>query len=723
MIRKVRFGIRLKLSLAMIGGIMLVVVLVLGAVFSQYEESLEDRMGRVGEAVLNGAAFDLSRYLQWRQNYIHALQKGGYNGVQLQNMNKAYRTYLDNVKDYYSTVIPKDSLLDIAFVIDVNWKDVEFDPDKKLAVQYQYFDRSTGTPFVHNNKGERDYSLMWKFGHYDDFLEVPVYREFMNRIVLKPLTAKSMGHIKEGPDFVIVASPLFEDHYTTRALYRRYEKIQAQRGGNEEERNKRNQELNRFEKIFLTRAINKLVPVDYSLAIDTDAKKNAAYNYFVSRYDIRKLKADERRQLFEDYGKSFGEKLDDGTILRSDIETIFGELLVKYAPPLRNKKTKDLFWRDFYRYITWNRVGISVEPVKKLDELALVSYRADLVGISGLYLYRQEFAADMAENKKELVNLVISILLRAIILALFVPGFIVNAVTRLAEGARRIGEGDLTTRIDMKGSDELGRLGDIFNSMAENLQDAQAQMLIKQRMEDELKNAQQIQEALLPEELPTGKNLSVASHYTPQSESGGDYYDMIPLDDDRFAVIMADVSGHGVGSGLVMAMSRTLVHTFCRSVEDPRELALIVNGYLKDNTASNYFITMIYGIFNQKDGSFKYVSAGHNPAYVKKGSKLEELPAGGVALGAVGNEMASKMLKSHQVTLGKGTSLVLFTDGLVEAMNEAGEEFEEERFEESLKQSADEPQAIIDTSMAAVSRFTGDIPQHDDMTMLVITRA
>jgi len=301
------------------------------------------------------------------------------------------------------------------------------------------------------------------------------------------------------------------------------------------------------------------------------------------------------------------------------------------------------------------------------------------------------------------------------------PAFIIRAVSKLAEGAFEIGRGKLDTTIELKGTDELGRLGDIFNVMTGNLKKAQENMLEKQRMETELKTAEEIQATLLPETLPEIKGLEFGAYYSAQSESGGDYYDFIDLENNKLGIAMADVSGHGVGSGLVMAMTRTLLHAYCKEVSSTKKIFETINHYLKKNTASNFFVTMFYGIFDIKTKKLKYSSAGHCQTIILRNKSIVELPGGGIALGATGNEIFSKNTDITETPLEKGDCLIQYTDGIDEAMDKDSNEFGLDRFHDAIKEtSGKNPQQTIEHIIKKLNAFTGNIPQHDDITLIVM---
>ena len=382
-------------------------------------------------------------------------------------------------------------------------------------------------------------------------------------------------------------------------------------------------------------------------------------------------------------------------------------------------KSKNYYIKFFTKKL--EKEGIEVKPGADLDELVIKSFRKDLSGIIGLFLHRKSFSKELKESRREIINLVVSIFIRAVFIAIFFPSFIIKALSKLSEGALKIGKGDFETRIDLEGTDELGRLADIFNSTAGNLQKAQELKIEKIRMEKELVTAQQIQEALLPESLPEIKGFEFAAYYSAQTESGGDYYDFIDVGENSLGITIADVSGHGVGSGLVMAMTRTLLHNYCEETDDIKMIFEKINKYLKDNTANNYFVTMFYGLLDLKSLKLSFSGAGHCPGLVLRGKELIELQAGGIALGATSNTTFSSLIKVKKTQLKKGDYFIQFTDGVDEAMDADENEFGIERFHEALlENSGKSPEEMIEGVVRRINVFTGRIPQHDDITIIIL---
>ena len=179
----------------------------------------------------------------------------------------------------------------------------------------------------------------------------------------------------------------------------------------------------------------------------------------------------------------FNESVEGGRVPLFRLRILLASMMKDYGLALKEPLAGEDLWKNVYRHARRN--SVSVETLYGVDDLALMSFRMDLSGILGIFLLRDSFYAEMEKNRKDILNLILSIFLRATIIALFFPTFIIRNVASLEEAALDIGKGNLSRRIEMKGSDELGRLADIINLMSANLEKAQKEMLEKQRMKAE----------------------------------------------------------------------------------------------------------------------------------------------------------------------------------------------------------------------------------------------
>lgn len=240
------------------------------------------------------------------------------------------------------------------------------------------------------------------------------------------------------------------------------------------------------------------------------------------------------------------------------------------------------------------------------------------------------------------------------------------------------------------------------------------------RMQEELKLAYEIQTNLLPKAAPQLPGYDLAGASVPAQTVGGDYFDYIPVDENRLAVCVGDVMGKGLPASLLMANAQATVRGQTPWTASVAECLVRSNKLLFESTSPGAFVTLFYGMLDTTDHCFRYSNAGHNrPLLIRQGQEPEEIPGGGLVLGAVQNFA----YKEAAFTLAPGDVLLIYSDGIPEARNRSGEQFGEARLAEVLKLYAgDSAQAIIDAVLHAVKQFAGTTPQTDDITLLVVQR-
>jgi sigma-B regulation protein RsbU (phosphoserine phosphatase) len=242
----------------------------------------------------------------------------------------------------------------------------------------------------------------------------------------------------------------------------------------------------------------------------------------------------------------------------------------------------------------------------------------------------------------------------------------------------------------------------------------------KQKMEEQLNLARDIQRHLWPRHLPNLPGYSIIGQSKPALEVGGDYYDFIPLDDGKFAFVIGDVSGKGVGAGLIMATLRATLRTqFAQHTDIDRAIQL-VNKAVTNDTRPTEFVTMFLAILDPVTHVLTYVNAGHNPPYiVDEDGTLTELNAGGPVVGI----LHPMIFESRSVEMKPGSVLLLYTDGVTEAENAAGDQFEEAALQAFLKEHiSDTIDGIHKNLMNAIEAFQGDADQADDITIIFLKR-
>ena len=240
-------------------------------------------------------------------------------------------------------------------------------------------------------------------------------------------------------------------------------------------------------------------------------------------------------------------------------------------------------------------------------------------------------------------------------------------------------------------------------------------------LQNELDVASKIQQGILPASFPEGEGFEVYGNMAPARNVGGDFFDVVLLENDRLGLAVADVSDKGVPAALFMMSSRTLLKGAAIGRGAPGDVLSEVNELLTEDNEAYMFVTVLYAVFDPDTGVLTYANGGHtNPLLVHADGTSEELPlTGGIALGV----MPGLEYKESTVTLAKGDSLVLYTDGVSEAMNSEGEEFGIDRLREIFTNNP--PSSARGTNEAilqAVHDFAGDTPQSDDVTCLVLQR-
>ena len=244
-----------------------------------------------------------------------------------------------------------------------------------------------------------------------------------------------------------------------------------------------------------------------------------------------------------------------------------------------------------------------------------------------------------------------------------------------------------------------------------------------ERVSKELQLAGEIQSSLIPFEIPSVPGWRISVTLNPAEETSGDFFDLIPLPDGKLGVVIADVVDKGVGAALYMALSRTLLRTYAIEADsDPELVFFATNARMLADTTSNLFVTAFYGVLDPSTGQFTYSNAGHNPPYVIRPGEpviIQELIRTGIPIGLIEGSTWSKA----GVQLQPGDRLLLYTDGIPDALNGDGEYFTTgpmlEIAKENLDLSAEELQRKI---VEEIDEFVGEAPQSDDITLMIMAR-
>jgi len=251
-------------------------------------------------------------------------------------------------------------------------------------------------------------------------------------------------------------------------------------------------------------------------------------------------------------------------------------------------------------------------------------------------------------------------------------------------------------------------------------QAAEAALLAeRERQASELAIARSIQMGLLPRELHRRSDYRAAALIEPAREVGGDLYDLFELDEDRIGLVIGDVSGKGVPAALFMAITRTLLRALALQLSKPSDLLATLNSRLAEENPSTMFVTLFYGIFDRRDRVLRFASGGHNPPFLARadGEVLVFPRVKGIALGV----LEAAAYEEGRIELFPGDQLLLYTDGLTEAMNRANDLFGDERALSAFAERADqEPEELLRGLRHEVAAHVRGADASDDLTLLAL---
>lgn len=305
---------------------------------------------------------------------------------------------------------------------------------------------------------------------------------------------------------------------------------------------------------------------------------------------------------------------------------------------------------------------------------------------------------------------------------------ITGAIHELFEGTQRVQREEFSHRVHVPSRDQFGALATSFNQMTERIEELLEQKVEKDRLEQELQIARDIQTSLLPSESLHIDGISVAAACRPAREIGGDYCDFFPIDHRRIGILVADVSGKGASAALYMAELKGLVLALSKTHDSPRRLLGEVNRILAQHLGRSSFITMSYAVLDLDARTLTHARAGHTPMIHLRAKeafpRTRLLAPEGLVLGVRMESVLSRfdqMLKEQTIALDPGDIVVMFTDGISEAMNDIRDLYGEDRLCLCVEQNAMlDPEALCDEIFESVREFADGAEQHDDMTMIVL---
>lgn len=310
--------------------------------------------------------------------------------------------------------------------------------------------------------------------------------------------------------------------------------------------------------------------------------------------------------------------------------------------------------------------------------------------------------------------LLFDVYLVASVMAAFMITALSLAVNRLSAATAAVRAGNFSLRIPVRRRDQLGDLQRSFNEMSADLESLVAAAAQKEVLEKELSIARDLQKSLIPSNLPIREGVEFATLFEPSAAIGGDYFDVLRLSEDELAVIIADVSGHGLSSGLRMAMVKAALLILVEETSEPEEIFRRLDRVVRDGRA---FVTATLGLIHLSTGTLRLLNAGHPPTYVIRRGEAREILLPSSPLGGLGRTY------SHEtVALERGDVVVWLSDGLIEAANAEGDPFGYDTVLQTLQGFADDVSAadVRNRLLAAIERHVGSQPPGDDRTLMVM---
>lgn len=376
--------------------------------------------------------------------------------------------------------------------------------------------------------------------------------------------------------------------------------------------------------------------------------------------------------------------------------------------------------------VNFDYVDINEKAVEPIGDMEKISYY--------IFPVLDEFAVAYHVDYSNLDDLLRADMVRTIFLSvlgmvigLFLSFFVANRITKpikkLTEGVGIIAKGDFQHRVKIKTHDEIEILGNAFNQMAVDLDKSTKALVYKERVAKELEVAQQIQEDLIPKQLPVMEGLDISAGIVPAEEIGGDVYDFINKDENNIMFYIGDVTGHGVPSGILGSVANAM---FFSKAKDPdlKKIMVEVNAVVKAKSPANMFLTLCLLNWEKTKKQLTYVNAGHEQMihFNAQTQAVGLLKGGGIALGMFPD--ISKMVEEQIIEMNVGDCVVMYSDGIPEAWKSQKENYGMERFKSTVQQFGMLPSAteIRNSILKNVKEFMGDYKQMDDITIMVIKK-
>ena len=355
-----------------------------------------------------------------------------------------------------------------------------------------------------------------------------------------------------------------------------------------------------------------------------------------------------------------------------------------------------------------------------------ISGRGALLGVAHIWVRDATIDKIIAQRRMVLLIVLLVLLVIGYVGSFLLITQVLKSFHSLADWVRQVVRGKVDQdEIDIDASDEIGEIAQAFNEMTQKFHAAQVNLMEQQKLQKELQVAQEIQQMLLPSDFPSVEGFDIGSYYEAAKEVGGDLFDFVEVDEESVGIIVADVSGKGVPGSLIMTMIRTALRLESRGNKNPADVLAKVNRFVTDDMKRGMFVTMFYVILDSRNRVIHYASAGHNPMILFRSSAKQTYylnPSGfpvGIQLPDL--KLFDNKIQTDSIRLREDDILVLYTDGITEAMNHQRELYREERFLESIRNNGHlDVSEFVKSIKDDLKNFTGGAQQNDDITFVAI---
>ena len=295
-----------------------------------------------------------------------------------------------------------------------------------------------------------------------------------------------------------------------------------------------------------------------------------------------------------------------------------------------------------------------------------------------------------------------------------------HTISNLSQATQSVQEGNFSARVPVERRDQLGMLGESFNSMTTSIGRLITEQKQLQRLENEISIAREVQDQLFPQSFPQVAGIEIEAICRAARSVSGDYYDFIQLSPTQVAVAIADISGKGISAALLMASLQAALRSQLLTPGSEQlttaELVSRLNKHLVRNTGDDRFATFLLAIYDISTRKLRYTNAGHLPGFCLWDGKAKHLDVGGIVLGV----MDGYDYQEGSIDVPRDAVMIGYSDGLVEPENAYGEEFGVSRLEaaaQRVRHTA--PKTIAQALMTAAEEWSGSPEQADDMTVIV----